>query len=150
MTRARCVLVVALLCASTVAAGCGSDGQQKGPDSAGGARAPSTPADGASDVYRGKTPELVKAWVDAVESCATHNLDGSYSGCTDRARLIRDEPRLADAPGTTTIGPGDDPKLSYEVVVKLDGVTFTHSTNADGKVEQRCSPPSAPACGGSS
>lgn len=151
--RLSAILSISLLVA-LMAAGCGGADESESassdaptePAAADGSADADADADGSDGDYEGDPPPLVKAWVDAIESCATINVDGTYKGCLDRASLIEFEPSLEDAPGTVTMKPVDDSGSSYELVVKHEDATFTYTARSDGTITQTCVPRNVPVC----
>lgn len=146
LIRARVTSLLSILLLALVVSACGGADDPGADDDASGTAldasgaASSEPADG-EDPRR-----VVEEYVNAVESCATVNVDGTYTGCLDTARLLEEEPALADAPGETTVEPADDPRMSYQVTTTLDGAAFTETHKSDGNVTRACDPADAPGC----
>lgn len=94
----------------------------------------------------------VKNVVNAVESCATVNVDGSYSGCGDAAALAEIEPVLADvlqdcgsAGGVCVELTADEMGYTVRAVDRgSPSTTYVESHGSDGAIQKTCSGPRCP------
>lgn len=94
----------------------------------------------------------VKQVVNAVESCAATNLDGSYSGCGDAAALSEFEPLLAPllqrcgSAGGVCVELAQD-KAGYTVTgmdFATPPTTYVELHGSDGSLQKTCSGPACP------
>ncbi len=141
---ARATAILSILLLALFVAGCGgSDDESSTAEVAPTTEAGGGAPDADNGIHLGKT---IKLHVVAIETCAANNIDGSYTGCLDLATLREYEPAIAEAVGTTTVEPADDPTQSYEVSTTLDDATFTETHSADGTIAKTCEPAEAPGC----
>ncbi|MCW2927449.1 MAG: hypothetical protein JWM86_1417 [Thermoleophilia bacterium] len=166
MTSPRSLLAFALLllAATVLGAGCGgddSDSSEAG-DRDKPAKQATTPAtsetDAGEDADAGPASDAgdgtaakarVKAFVNAIESCAAQNTDGSYTGCTTIPAVVKYERSLQDVTDGAKITPGPD-TMSYAVSVTTPAkTTFTEEHASDGTISKTCSPSGSEGCTGS-
>ena len=90
----------------------------------------------------------IKQIVNAVEACATDNIDGSYTNCNSKAAVLTAEPSLKGIEKggqtfTVTGGAND-----YTVVLTLANSqgTFTEAHTATGDVNKDCTSSTAKIC----
>lgn len=91
----------------------------------------------------------LKEWVNAIESCAANNTDGSYTGCNTVPRLIAFERPLEAIKDGIKVTPGADPMAYAVSLTTPGGTTFSESHAADGSIKKSCQPTGQDGCTGS-
>jgi hypothetical protein len=163
MTRLRFAVAPFLLVTLVALGGCGSDDDTASKQSDSDAKPPASEASSPpTDVKpREEAAASIEEVVTAIESCATGNVNGTYTNetdCLDPDVLSEQDPSVVALVNGTEIKPdgpassnGEDGYFGYSLTLsgEIDGgeLSFTETHTSEGEIERTCSPEGAHGCG---